>query len=87
MRGQVMREGIEAFFQARLRGTLVPAILAIGISLCGCATGRAVAAHPSVKPDVAEEPVGDFDLRCDMDAYDDSDPPPEPLEFDLGDKK
>jgi hypothetical protein len=66
-----MRVRVEGFLQARLRRTLVPATLGIGMSLSGCATGKAVASHnrPSIQADAGEEPVGDFDLRGDMDEY------------------
>jgi hypothetical protein len=84
MRGEETRVRVEGFFEARLARTLMPAVLGIVISLANCATGSAVAAHdpPSVQAHAAEEPVGDFDLRSDLDAYDDSVPRPEPLEFE-----
>ena len=89
MREQEMRERVEGFLQARMRRTLVPAALGIGMSLSGCATGRAVAAHdrPAVQADAGEEPVRDFDKRGDLDQYDDPMPRPEPLEFEPPESK
>ena len=79
---------IRETLQARLCRSLLPATLGLAMFVSGCATGRAVV-PPDLRPaqtGAAEEPVGDFDLRGDMDAQDDSVPPPEPLEFDVGSK-